>query len=205
MYVNKLVKIKFVSEGYLPNWPYHLISDEEMLDAFLTYPWYDYRTEDEKKNNIVLDADEIWARFLHGTEVCYFRDKYSLYPNSKCGTHSALIEESSYRELVEAIAYHIAVAKASYNDDVELPDWVYAYMLGSTVGPSTNQLDMHYTLTMLDTDNDFDEFTPEAASACYKISKRWLAKYPNLDHRPPTMFGEPHVIKYLRLQEYELI
>jgi len=204
MFINDIVKIKFVNEGYLPNWPYHLISDEEMMDAFLTYPWYDYRTEDEIKNGVELTDDDKWSRFLRGSEVCYFRDNYPLYPEKLCGTGEGLVDESLYRELVEAIAYHISVAKDTYEDDAVLPDWIYSYMIGSTVGPNTPQLDMHYTLVLLDADNDFDEYTPEAASKCYKVSKRWLSKYANLDHRPPTMFGEPHVIKSLRLQEYEL-
>lgn len=33
--VHDLIKIKYVREGYLPNYPYHLISDSEMCDAFI--------------------------------------------------------------------------------------------------------------------------------------------------------------------------
>ena len=29
------IKIKYTREGYLPNYPYHMISDEEMFKAFL--------------------------------------------------------------------------------------------------------------------------------------------------------------------------
>ena len=34
-YIHDIIKIKYVREGWLPNWPYHLISDQEMCDAFL--------------------------------------------------------------------------------------------------------------------------------------------------------------------------
>ena len=35
--VHDLIKMKYVNEGYLPNWPYHLISDDEMCDAFMRF------------------------------------------------------------------------------------------------------------------------------------------------------------------------
>ncbi len=204
MFIHDIIKMKFVREGYLMNWPYHLLSDEEMCDAFLTYPWYDYRTDDEKLADVTLDADEVWSRFLKGTELCYFRDMYPLHVENHCGTGPEIIEESKYRELVEAIAYHINVLKTSHNDIRLLPDWIYSYMLGSTLGPYSSQLDLHSMFVMMDTDNDFDECLPECTEACYNISKEWLKKIPDLDHRPPTMFGEPHVIKYLRLEEADL-
>lgn len=201
MFCNDVVKIKFVKEGYLPNWPYHLISDEEMCDAFMTYPWYDYRTSDEKSEGVELSSDEIWKRFLDGSEPCYFRDKYPMFKKSTCAVREPLIDEQSYRTLVEFIVSKINSYK---KNGVALPDWVYSYMLGEVIGPDTAQLDMHYTLVMLDTDNDFDEFTPEAAKACYDISKRWLTRYIDVDKRPPTMFGEPHVLKYLRLRAADM-
>lgn len=34
-FVHDIVKIKYSDEGYLPYYPYHLISDEEMIDAFI--------------------------------------------------------------------------------------------------------------------------------------------------------------------------
>ena len=36
-YIYNLIKIKYIREGYLPDLPYHLISDNEMYDAFLSY------------------------------------------------------------------------------------------------------------------------------------------------------------------------
>ena len=36
MLVHDLIKIKLVRAGYLPNYPYHLISDKEMCEAFIS-------------------------------------------------------------------------------------------------------------------------------------------------------------------------
>ena len=33
-FVHTLIKIKYINEGYLMNYPYRLISDEEMFNAF---------------------------------------------------------------------------------------------------------------------------------------------------------------------------
>ena len=37
-FVHDVIKIKYAREGYLPDLPYHLISDEEMCDAFINLP-----------------------------------------------------------------------------------------------------------------------------------------------------------------------
>ena len=56
-------------------------------------------------------------------------------------------------------------------------------------------------LVFLNVDNIDDVFTLEACKGCLFISKQWISKLDTklLDHRPPTMFGEPHVLKYIRL------
>ena len=205
IHVHNVIKMKFVKEGYLPNWPYHLIADDEMCDAFLTYPWYDYRTVDEKKSGITLNESDIWKRFIKGTEPCYFRDNYPLYPEKHCGVGEQLVDEKYYRDLVEGIVYHINLLKHSKYDEYKLPDWIYSYMLGSTLGPKSSQLDLHSMFVMLETDNDFDEYLPDCAKKCLEVSTKWLKKNPELDNRPPTMFGEPHVLKSLRLDQLELL
>ena len=50
-------------------------------------------------------------------------------------------------------------------------------------------------------DNEEDDFSLNISKYCLKISKIWLAKIPKEKRvmRAPTVFGEPHVIKYLRL------
>lgn len=202
MFSHDIIKIKYVNEGYLPNYPYHLISDEEMLDAFLTYPNYEFRTDDEIDKNIELSDDEKWRRFTNGTEPCYFRDHYPLYADYGCGEPEALIEEELYRDLVEHIVKLIEEFKQSKDDVVDLPDWVYSYMIGSTLGIKSDYRDLHDMFVMLGSDNDFDEFKPECASACYEVSCKWIAKTD--EDRPPTMFGEPHVLKSLRLDQIDM-
>lgn len=153
------IKIKYTREGYLPNYPYHMISDEEMFKAFL-------------------DVEN---------QTGFFYDNYPILEES-------LIPE--YKALVAEMQRQINAALKSDDDDVEVSDWIYTYMLGQVISVNSEKADIHDLLVLLNEDNIDDEFLPEAQRACYNISKAWVNK---IAFRPPTMFGEPHVIKYLRL------
>ena len=59
---------------------------------------------------------------------------------------------------------------------------------------------------MVKFDNALPEFNAEVAMNCYKISKKWIQKLPSKHaHRPPTMFGETHVTKSLRLDQANIL
>lgn len=163
MLVNDIIKIHYVREGYLPDYPYHLISDEEMYDAF-----------------------------LNESGICYFYDYYDCPDDSL---------REYYDILVNSIKGHIAAAKASSEHIKTVPDWVYSYMLGQVIYNESDVLDRHHLLTMLNMDNLEDEIGTKECIEIYRVSTEWLYKLVDNDFekRPPTLFGEPHVIKYLRL------
>lgn len=167
--VHDVIKIKYVREGYLPNIPYHLVSEREMCNAFLS---------------LGDDGNSISG---------YFVDNYPLLDESM---------KSEYDELVSCIRYHISKMIQSVEADPKMPDWVYSYMVGSCISINSDILDIHDLLVPLGVDNVDDVFTASASRECLKVSKEWLRKLPlsKLDHRPPTMFGEPHIIKQLRLK-----
>lgn len=179
MLVDDVIKIRYSKAGYLPNYPPTLISDSEMFDAFLPY-----------------HLDDSWEAFLSGCKsgdiVSYFWDNYPLMSDSL---------ESYYKDLVQAIAYHIDKVVQDNLEVYRVPDWVYSYMLGATLSVNSDKLDIHDLLVFLNVDNLDDIFTVAACKGCLSISTQWISKLdPNsLDHRPPTIFGEPHVLKYVRL------
>lgn len=181
MFIHDIIKREYVRQGYLPNYPYHLISDKEMFDAFLTFKMDTSNIEHEK---LIVSSD------------CYFGNYY------KCNVDSLSYE---YKELVLAIQYHIDKYLDSLNsyDVIYLPNWVYSYMVGSVICEKSNQLDRHDMLMMLNLDNIEDEITDEVMISCLNVSKNWLKKFSadKLKHRPPTMFGEPHVLKSLRISQ----
>jgi hypothetical protein len=174
MFIHDIIKIKYVREGYLPNHPYHLISDEEMFDAFLR-------------------QDEDFQGFF-----------WYMYPSP---TGAALME--AYDSLIQSMQYHISSYKA--DQSYELPSWVYTYMLGAAVGPKSRQKDIHDIIYPLGVDNIDDDYNEAAMQAVYDESVDYLRKViPDqtvtygqfvIHLRPPTMFGEPHVIKSIRMKQ----
>lgn len=168
MLVHHIIKINYVREGYLPNHPYHMISDREMFQAFLN------------------DSDE-----------CYFDVHYPCL-------HETLREH--YDNLKAAISYHIEQYLSS-SGDIAVPDWVYTYMLGEVISIHSSVQDRHDLLVLMNIDNINDELTKESFESCLAISEEWVKKLPpsKSDHRPPTIFGEPHVIKALRLLSVDIL
>lgn len=180
MIIHDIIKIRLSRQGYLMNYPPHLISDAEMCDAFLPY------TYDES------DPTSGYEESMDA-EINYFRDNYPVLDDALLEAHKTLVSE---------IAYHINKLKKTTESEYVLPDWVYSYMIGATVGVNSELKDRHDLFVLLGTDNLYDEFTATCSSACYRESQYWLAKLSSKarEHRPPTMFGEPHVIKSLRIK-----
>ena len=180
-FAHDVIKLLYVKEGYLPNYPLHLISETELVDAFLQieYPV----------------TDDVWTAFLSSTASSFFQDMYPML---------GLEVEAQYRALVECIAYHLQQFKQSTEDNKQLPDWVYSYMLGTTIGPHSTELDLDYIYNLFGMTDVNAVFDVVVGEKCYEVSEAWLKKSAHQDtHRAPTIFGEPHVIKALRLKLVE--
>ena len=182
-----IIKIQMVKEGYLPNYPPHMISDEEMCESFLPldYP--------------VTDAE--WDAFLTDDKLSMLRDYYDIPRDSSGNIISSLA--TPYRILVSEMARIIKEYCNSIEDDKVLPDWILSYMNHSVISNASDYRDLDSLLTMLGINMIEPEFTADAYEKCYNISVEWLMKSANTS-RPATMFGEPHIIKYLRLEQTNL-
>lgn len=203
MFIHDVIKIKYVTLGFLPNYPYHLISDKEMFDAFI---WYEKSVDNDLTNYIPNLGDGFFPYFYpyrpSNTDEQNNPDHYYPVNNILRG----------YDILIRSICKHID--KYLSGVSTEIPDWVYSYMLGNVVGPLSDKLDIHDVIKPLGTDNPDDDFDEKSAIACYNESNAYLTRnYPlpdttvNTDGtsiRPITMFGEPHVIKSLRLKQVSL-
>lgn len=177
MFIYDLIKIRYSSSGFLPNTPYHLISDKEMFDAF-----------------------------IHN-DMNYFSWNYpDILRDTDFGS-------TPYETLKTALIYHVDRAIASIgSEDVYIPpDWVLSYMLGNVIGNRSDYADIHDLGAAFGITDTSEGFTEKIATACYYTSRRWLlrshiggtAEYDGdtIQTRPPTMFGEPHVVKAIRLNE----
>lgn len=172
--LHDVIKILYVREGYLPNYPHHLISDSEMCVAFMKFDTWDE-----------------FEALTYGKS--FFKDHYFI------DTGAELTSEIEYRNLVESINYHINQFLSVTDDNRYLPNWVYSYMLGAVIGPKSSVSDIHDFLVSIDNDNIEDKYGYTTEQLCYRLSSMWLNRLPvsELNHRPPTIFGEPHVLKFI--------
>lgn len=236
MFMHDIIKIEYIRQGYLPDYPYHLISDVEMFDAFLvdemkvdeasalrvkqggaslwesprTYinlyklSSFEFVTEDDDTRTLIIRGrrDKL-AEFnqLLGLDCectlspdCYFASNYPLLYDSL---------SEAYSKLVDCLCYHIRTHLDSVHTTtlVAVPDWVYSYMHGAVIGVNSSYLDIHDFFTLMNLDNLEGEFTEQICLSCIDISKKWIDRLPPSKNvmRPPTMYGEPHVIKSLRI------
>lgn len=184
MLIHDIIKIKLVQDGYLPNYPYHLISDKEMCDAFIGY------------------------------DDSYF------YANYPCLVHDTEFE-GYYNTLVSSIKYHVEHLKRSastFEEESEesrnnyiFPDWVYSYMLPAVISVNSSERDIHDLAVLLEISRSDDTFDSILSRKCLAVSKQWIEKTQitnivtfdgkEVNKRPYTVFGEPHVIKALRIQQ----
>lgn len=196
MLIHDIIKIKYVQLGYITkNYPYHLISDEEMFNAFI-------------------DLGEEFASSLIDPNVRFFDMNYSNpfaledYIYQKKDANGRVIEEISLSQeylrlknyiklkIVEYLTYY----GTSESDKHLIPNWIYTYMLGEVIYQKSEYLDIEYILDLLGCSNLANEFTRNACVECYRISLGYTSALSD-EQRPPTVFGEPHVIKILRLGE----
>lgn len=189
MFIHDVIKIRYIDQGYLPNYPYHLISDEDMFEAFRKLEYSQDATGDTFSPSF---EGFFWVNYSNPDEA-------------------DLELSTAHAKLVTAIQYHIdqyLETKGAYS----IPDWVYSYMLGAVIGPTSDIKDIHDLILPLGTDNVDDVFDAASAKACLKESKEWIRRKllaqtvtiestgAVIDLRPPTMFGEPHVVKSIRLK-----
>lgn len=155
-FIHNIIKIKYVKEGFLPDYPYHMISDKEMFDAFIF------------------------------NDVNFF-DIFYILPSDKLKP-----ERDKLKEYIQ---------KSIENDEV--PNWIYSYMLGEVISPNSDQQEISDLINLMYVDNKQTEFNEDTAEQCLKISKAWLYGSNNSESqqskRPATIYGEPIVIKSLRL------
>lgn len=117
--------------------------------------------------------------------------------------------DEEFREAYNKLLNYIIECINDYKQEgTDVPDWVYSYMIMCPTTFASPEEDVAYICEManIDTPAILAEFNTEVASTCYKVSKKWLQKIPSrTNNRPPTMFGEAHVIKSLRLMQANVL
>lgn len=197
MLTHDILKIKYVRLGYTrKNYPYHLISDEEMFNAFI-----DLGNTDFNNRTTLIDPS---VRFFDINYPNPFAEEDYIY--KKKNAKGEVVAEISLNEvyltlksqIISYINQYLSVSGTVAENEHVLPSWVYTYMLGEVVYKQSDYLDIQDTLELLGCSNLDNEFTREACIECYRVSSDYISTL-TADTRPPTIFGEPHVIKSLRI------
>jgi hypothetical protein len=184
-----IIKIKYSKLGYLPNYPYHLISDEEMFDAFINLSGND---ESSGSSSTERFFDDNYANPFSEEDVVFIG----------AGGEQISLSSEYYRlrkYIINEINTYLSYKQSANSDSYELPDWIYTYMLGEVIYNSSDYLDIHDLLVLLDDTNIENIMTPKVCRDCYEKSTKYISTL-TTGIRPPTVFGEPHVIKQLRLE-----
>ena len=181
MFLHDTIKIKLSESGYLPNYPYHLISDSEMCDAFIDTSWCEL--QEDSDGNYVLNP--IGDR---QTDNKLFDDYYGFSSDD-----SEL--NDAYQNLINSICYYILLLKIQ--NIQQLPDWIYSYMLRMTISNESESIDIEDLCRIAKLPVQ-DAFSNRLYHICLANSINQLQRSDRLSLRAPTIFGEPHVIKELR-------
>ena len=70
MFTHDVIKQMYTLEGYLPNYPPHLISDEEMFEAFLPTKYFKL---DTRYDEVTFDITD-WKNYEDDSQPSYFKD-----------------------------------------------------------------------------------------------------------------------------------
>lgn len=190
---------------------------------------------------MISDSEMITA-FMGTDGAGYFSDNYPCLLTD-------VQQIRQYNQLVLTIMTYLI--RYEYGDIDTVPDWVYSYMIGSTISVNSDKLDIHDLAVQLGTGTVSDSFTPACSEACLRESindnRGYTFQSMNINEfstevveklktveliynsdntedlysdtvvtlydlihninigkvydRPPTMFGEPHVLRSLRLQQ----
>lgn len=223
--IHDTIKIKYIELGYLPDIPYHLISDAEMCNAFL------HRDADGYS---VFDPDSQSTLYENDIKVSgYFVDVYNLSYMKNCN-HYTLMQQY-YVEMVRAMLHYIDDLTSTFETEYVLPTWMYQYMVGSVIHSGSSDKDRHDSLVLFDCDNINDEFTSDFHERVLAGSEFWINTvkrdfipistelasgmnyYPDVIKEKrdngsevtslllpvPSPFVTPHAIKYARLLQLD--
>ena len=213
--IHDIIKIKYTRLGYLPNYPYHLISDEEMFDAFidLSYTGEDSTSGSDSDDGSSDYSDSSVERFFENTYPNPFLARDIVVDSSGDQTSLRAVYRKLKLYIVDTINEYLAHVGTAEEDKYSIPDWIYTYMLGEVIFNNSEYRDIYDLLVLLDCVNIDNTMTPEedkdpdgrnnACRRCYEVSTKYISTL-TTNIRPPTVFGEPHVIKQLRTSSTEI-
>lgn len=176
--VHDYIKIKYTREGYLPDYPYHMISDEEMIEAFMKsdsdegFFFDNYYVKDES------------LKEQYETLVQTIRFHIDIFKKSKDDTR--VLPDWVY-------SYMLGSVISEHSSDIDRHDLLVLLDLDNVDDNFTEQAKKR----CLSISKQWIKKITEENRYVKILNPN--GTYSRYDGRPATMFGESHVIKSLRL------
>lgn len=195
------IKIRYSQEGYLPNYPPHLISDYEMAQAFIkSDPSYFYDEYPLLSSTLSYEYDVLvnalkfhLSRFLSAVP-----EWQTNLPNWVYSYMLGVVIRND--SLVQDRHYFLCGLDVDNIDDIITAEsQVACYKLSEKY---VNKLDKN--VRFVDMSRFYEEYSKDAFNTVLEELNQWgldCSKSSIIPARPATMFGEPHIIKLIRLQE----
>lgn len=212
MFTHDIIKIKLSEYGYLPNYPFHMISDGEMCDGFMNtvtgtgyfydeYPCLDASLMDAYKQLILtISYNLLLMKFSKNPDYelpdwvySYMIGSAISINSNKKDTHDLLVAlhtdnvDDDFDEVSSAACLDVSrkwLAKSHQSKLIKMDSRYEQEIL--EVFKNSKIYDT--TLYQVYMSNGFSD-----TDVGY------------LDEKPPTMFGEPHVIKSLRVSQANMM
>lgn len=192
MLIHDLIKINLVKNGYLPNYPYHLISDNEMYEGFYLYfadfyPYPKTNTLNDKWNTLFCSIVYHIQKKIKNTEYIIPDWVYSYMIGSVIGPKSNLLD---IHDLISMLGVD------NIDDEYGAEQETACYEASKRWILQTKQ---DKEIQIDNTDDKLKDKISEIYKTLSLIPPEFAQN--TIKIRPPSIFGEPHVIKYLRLAE----
>ena len=203
MLIHDTIKILYTKLGFLPNYPYHLISDEEMCRAFI--------------DCIIISEDErpkftgffyyYYTRMTGVFGSLWYRLAYSLYYYTCLLADEQQVPDWVYTYMLGRVVceksdtldkHDLFVSLNADNIDDTFTEEQYnaCFYASSKWIIGTHASESQYSASGSGNGEHIiteDDLKIKGVSKLFKLGDM-------VQLRPTTVFGEPHVIKYARLQ-----
>lgn len=205
MFTHDLIKINLIREGYLPNYPYHLISTEEMCDGFYWYlsTHYPQPKTAHSSDSITTAWETLCTAIVFYVQIMKYDSKYPIPNWVYSYMLGAVIGPKSNALDIHDLILPLGVD--NLDDEFTVKQETACYEVSKSWILQTKQNTTH----KITEDDIVNYHLPTSETPQDDMVKKYLSTLTfytgkTIQLRPATIFGEPHIIKSVRLSQLSI-
>lgn len=217
MFVHDVIKIRYSNDGYLIDYPYHMISDKEMMQAFYdangagfftdNYPCMSDDIEFIRSYNILVQTILTYITLYINEEIATIPDwiySYMLGATISVNSDKLDIYDLSVQLGVgKTDIFTQACSEACFNESSVTCKGYRRHTLNIN-SFSAKTVDALKNIKLVYNTDTVPNLYAEGVEVITLYDLYRNVTISSSYERPPTMFGEPHIIKSLRLRQISL-